>query len=641
MFFHYFLVVILCSKSGIPSIFAAEGLQMQAKTSSSDESTSFDTISSSSTEHDTENYPEDFNDKYQSRNWTKEQLTTLLEQHGYLVKIGHGGWPLGMIGDVAYYPEELLPELGAMHERRNLLVTEKLWVNGDAETVVPFYYDTGSQADHQVFEEAVKSWADHTCIKFTKKAPNKCNVDIGEAAVCVGNFGGCFSLLGKKYGPRMRSSQQMSVQPNGCENVAAAHEFGHALGLAHEQARADREKYIYVIYENIEIDLNKLDDRSIKSLWYQGGQCSAEQMYDAPKPYDSMSLMQYGTSDFGGSDQRPVYLQRNPKFQYMFDYHRAAGYIQTHYDNYIINMGYKCIPQWKKSCEASGKSVPKCQNYGYVGKDCKCLCPKGFSGSTCGTKEGPLFPVMDRAKAMLDVTKPGLVDMKGKGMHIENHNYPKKSFTDNQYITVVIKSGEGTRIHVEVIHNHEAVKREFARSADYWIKKGLECRYAFRLYVGNNDAGKIRVECISSMMSNEPKESRPVLRSNTSELDLVGMGGWGLCYNGGPPITMKAMEFQFMVSFLERPEDRLSVKAKYPGKVGETVDKAKKAIAKQLQKNKVPIIVGVVGLVLLLIAAGGGATWWFKFREPSDEDDSKPKSKKHVSSDDDTSDSSD
>ncbi|KAF0293646.1 hypothetical protein FJT64_008594 [Amphibalanus amphitrite] len=143
------------------------------------------------------------------------------------------------------------------------------------------------------------------------------------------------------------------------------------------------------------------------------------------------------------------------------------------------------------------------------------------------------------------------------------------------------------------------------------------------------------------MMSNEPKESRPVLRSNTSELDLVGMGGWGLCYNGGPPITMKAMEFQFMVSFLERPEDRLSVKAKYPGKVGETVDKAKKAIVKQLQKNKVPIIVGVVGLVLLLIAAGGGATWWFKFREPSDEDDSKPRSKKHVSSDDDTSDSSD
>ncbi|KAF0293647.1 hypothetical protein FJT64_008595 [Amphibalanus amphitrite] len=267
---------------------------------------------------------------------------------------------------------------------------------------------------------------------------------------------------------------------------------------------------------------------------------------------------------------------------------------------------------------------------------------------------------MDRAKAMLDVTKPGLVDLEGKGMHIENHNYPKEDFTDNQYITLVIKSGEGTRIHVDVIHDYEAVKREFARSADYWIKKGLECRYAFRLYVGNNDAGKIRVECISSMMSNEPKESRPVLRSNTSELDMVGMGGWGLSYAGGPPTTMKAMEFQFMVSFLDRPEDKLKIENKNPGEVGEaagpagsngtteqgeSVNQAAKAIAENIEKSKVPIIVGVVGLVLLL-AAGGGATWWFKFREPPElekvEDPQPPENQEeHSSSDDDTSDSSD
>ena len=585
-------------------------------------------------------------------NWTREDLTYLLNKHGYLVKKDSEGWPLGMMGDVAYYPEDLLPEMGILQNRRNLAATKRLWVDGDKETIVPYYYDTSTRADQKVFEAAVKSWSDNTCIKFARQPPNHCKADLGHAAVCVGDFGGCFSLVGKRYSPQRRQSQKMSVNPGGCELFAAAHEFGHALGFRHEMARADRDKHIHVLYRNINLDLNKLRDTDIKHSWYQASRCNEDQMYDAPKPYDPMSLMQYGGSDFAEQDQLPVYLHKNPHYQYMFDYHRQAGYLQTHYDNLVVNLGYNCIQKWKKNCEASGVSVPKCQNYGYVRKDCKCACPNGFSGSTCGTKEGPLFPVMDRAKVMLDITEPGLVDLKGKGMHEQNNNYPISGFNRWQFITVTIRSGSKTRINVGVAQNFESLQENLARSKDFLMEDGNHvCRYGVHVYVGDAEAGKMRTECISSMVNNEPKEYRTVLRSKTNALDIIGIGGWATCYYGGPKVTRLAMEFQFTVTFLDRPEDHLATEGEKPGKtdgktdgtVNDVFKKAKKVIKEAVEGNKTLIIIGgvIVGLLLLGGAAGGGY-WWYRKSKMSGDDDSSAEGEKEEehSSDGGTSDDS-
>ena len=545
-----------------------------------------------------------FTEEPNTVNFTKEQLATLLKQYGYPVVEGPKGWPLGMVDDVAFNAEDLLPELGALHGRRNLEVRDRLWLDDDKETIIPYYFDNETKADEKTFEDAVKSWSDSTCIKFSKKPPNICSADIGEPAVCVGDFGGCWSSLGRNYGSgKNRGSQKMSVQPGGCENVAAAHEFGHALGFLHEMARPDRDKYINVQFENIEVKLEKLTEGAIRHSWSQAGKFCMKDVFDAPKPYDSMSLMQYATSSFAGLDQRPVYLHKNPHYQYMFDYHRPGGYMQTHYDKMVINLGYKCVSKWRKSCEESGKSVPKCQNHGYAGPDCKCICPKGYTGNSCGTKDGPIFPVLDRAKAMLDISKPGLVDMKGKGMHDENHNYPRADFVTCQFITVIIKSGDETRISVDVDHDFAPIKKNFDDTVDMWIYNGLECQYGLHVYIGHAEVGKMRVESISSLVNNEPQEYRPVLRSKTNELDIIGMGGWTLSFSGGATTVRKAMQFKFTVSFHDRPEDKLSVVKKNPGTVVATARDAQKMVQKALNSNRALVLVVPLVLVLAGLAA--------------------------------------
>jgi hypothetical protein len=47
--------------------------------------------------------------------------------------------------------------------------------------------------------------------------------------------------------------QDLSLDRAGCvTRNTAMHEFLHAFGMVHEQTRADRDKYVEILYENIE-----------------------------------------------------------------------------------------------------------------------------------------------------------------------------------------------------------------------------------------------------------------------------------------------------------------------------------------------------------------------------------------------------
>ena len=38
-----------------------------------------------------------------------------------------------------------------------------------------------------------------------------------------------------------------------------------------------------------------------------------------------------------------------------------------------------------------GTSLTDCKNEGYIGKNCKCVCPPGTSGDKCQTKTGDYY----------------------------------------------------------------------------------------------------------------------------------------------------------------------------------------------------------------------------------------------------------
>lgn len=104
---------------------------------------------------------------------------------------------------------------------------------------------------------------------------------------------GCWSYVGELDVP----SQPLNLQTPGCDSVGTTiHEIAHALGMGHEQARPDRDEYVTINFANIQkgkennFDLNP----------------AAKE--DAKRPYDILSLMHYGVSDFAIDPSKPTIL---------------------------------------------------------------------------------------------------------------------------------------------------------------------------------------------------------------------------------------------------------------------------------------------------------------------------------------------
>ncbi|CAJ1399196.1 unnamed protein product [Effrenium voratum] len=107
---------------------------------------------------------------------------------------------------------------------------------------------------------------------------------------CWANIGMSASLFG--FG----SNQKLNLQTPGCNDCGTAtHEILHALGMAHEQSRPDRDTYISVLWNNIKPGMEDQFTKNSKA--------------DISRPYDIMSIMHYGSMSFTKNGQETILVK--------------------------------------------------------------------------------------------------------------------------------------------------------------------------------------------------------------------------------------------------------------------------------------------------------------------------------------------
>jgi hypothetical protein len=140
------------------------------------------------------------------------------------------------------------------------------------------------------------------CLEWAKYSPNiHCQLGpykgqkLSVTRTFMGNNAGCWSMLGQgAYFMGVRRHMNLGY---GCDRPEIVlHEMGHVLGFTHEHQRADRDKYITIVKENVE-----------DHYWGFGFKLNFEaQKTDLVTTYDFLSIMHYRRDAFSKNNKDTI-----------------------------------------------------------------------------------------------------------------------------------------------------------------------------------------------------------------------------------------------------------------------------------------------------------------------------------------------
>ena len=166
-------------------------------------------------------------------------------------------------------------------ENRNAINNEyRKWPGG----VIPYLYYKGyTKYEKAIISKAITRLHKLTCLRM-KPRTNEADY------IYIHPYKGCTSHVGRK------GRQQLLSLVGNCFTVGTIlHEFMHAAGFWHEQARADRDDYVQIITDNIiPSKLHNFDKRDLSTMTYLGTE------------YDYCSLMHYSSTEWSKNRKKTI-----------------------------------------------------------------------------------------------------------------------------------------------------------------------------------------------------------------------------------------------------------------------------------------------------------------------------------------------